>query len=83
MPSSSNRRLWLVLSGLLAVGMASLAVTVWAIGEIVDGLSPFLYGGLSIAGLGVFLFSVLLTMGMIYRVDRLNRDVDRRVRWFE
>lgn len=83
MPRSRNGKLWGVLGGLLGVGMASLALTVGAIGEIVNGLNPYLYGFLAVAGLGVFLFSVLLTMGMIYRVDRLNRDVDRRVRWFE
>lgn len=67
----------------MVLALAALAAAVWAITAIVGGATPWLYLGIVGISLVAFLYLVLLSMGILYRVDRLNRDVERRVKLFE
>ncbi len=80
---NSSRRLWGILTGMLFLGMACLAIMVWSLGEYLSGGSLWIYLPLAGVTFVIFLFITLLAMGIVYRVDRLRGDVVRRVRMFE
>lgn len=83
MSDRRGRRLWALLTGMLLLGMGSLAGFVWSLGALLSGGPAYVYGPVAAAALVAFVFVALLAMGIVYRVDRLTGRVNRRIRMFE
>lgn len=86
-PAGTNRRLtrvfWAVLSGLFFAGMGFTILGMWALTNAWDGETLLLW--LPVAGVGIAggLFCLLLTIGVVYRADRMRGNLVRRIAWFE
>lgn len=74
---------WIVLTAMAFLGIALVAMAVWALGFGLGGGSWVLAGVVAFAGFAGFVFVLLLTMGLVYRVDRMRGELTRRIDLFE
>ncbi len=82
-PRYKTRVLWGVLSGLFLVGLVSFLVGLYALSVAWGGGTALVWLPVGIAGMIGALFCLLLTLGVVYRVDRLRGNLTRRVEMFE
>lgn len=83
-PVYRTRVLWYVLSGLYAIGAACAIVGIYAL-SLAWGGGPSLWLWLPVGIVAILggLFCLWLTLGIMYRVDRLRGNLTRRVEMFE
>lgn len=78
-----TRWYWIVLTALALIGIAFVALGVWALGFGLGGGSWIISAPLALVGFVGFVFVLLLTMGLVYRVDKMRGDLTRRIELFE
>lgn len=82
-PRYRTRVLWGVLSGLFLAGLVSSIVGLYALSVAWAGGVSLLWLPLGVVGVLGAILCLLLTLGVVYRVDRLRGNLTRRVEMFE
>ncbi|MDE1820013.1 MAG: hypothetical protein KGJ23_04195 [Euryarchaeota archaeon] len=82
-PRYRTRVLWGVLSGLFLLGLVCTVVGLWALSVAWGGGAELLWLPVGVLGILGAIFCLLLTLGIVYRVDRLRGNLTRRVEMFE
>lgn len=83
MQANKGKRAWVVLTGMLVLGMAALAIGVWSLTDLIGGGTAYIYAPVAVLSFGAFIFVALLAMGIVYRLDRLAGTANRRIDMFE
>ena len=82
-PRARTRVLWGVLTALFLAGLGLTILGVWALTEAWAGGLALLWVPVGFAGIAGAVFCLLLTLGVVYRVDRYRGNLTRRVKLFE
>lgn len=83
-PAAPRTRIfWYVLTGIFFAGLAFTILGFWALTNLYSGGFWLLWVPVGLLGLAGMIFCMLLTLGVLYRVDRLRGNLVRRIRLFE
>lgn len=80
---TKTRIFWYVLTGIFLVGLVFTILGFWALTNLYAGGLWALWVPVGLVGLAGMIFCMLLTLGVLYRVDRLRGNLVRRIRLFE
>lgn len=82
-PKSRTRIFWYVLTGIFLVGLVFTILGFWALTNLFSGGYWWMWVPVGLVGLAGMIFCMLLTLGILYRVDRLRGNLVRRIKMFE
>jgi hypothetical protein len=82
-PKPRTRIFWWVLTGIFLAGLASTVLGLWALSNLYSGGLWLLWVPVGLLGLAGMIYCMLLTLGVLYRVDRLRGNLVRRIELFE
>lgn len=81
--AKKTRIFWWVLTGIFLAGLGCTIVGFWALSNLYSGGLLLLWIPVGLLGLAGMIYCMLLTLGVLYRVDRLRGNLVRRIRLFE
>lgn len=78
-----NRLFWYVLTGIFLVGLVFTILGFWALTNLYSGGFWLIWIPVGLVGLAGMIYCALLTLGVLYRADRLRGNLVRRIKLFE